>query len=67
MSSSAILLLDFKKAYDRVLWPFLENMIRAMGLPQKWRNYTSTLYRTGTSSVLLASTRGTFQLQRSVR
>ena len=49
-------------------WPFLENVMRALGLPQKWRNCTSALYRTATSSVLMAGSRGpAFQLQRSVR
>ena len=61
-------MLDFEKAYDRVLWPFLENVMRAICLPQKWRNCTSTLYRTAMSSVMMAGTRGpAFQLQRSVR
>ena len=68
VSSSTILMLDFEKAYDRVLWPFLENVMRALGLPHKWRNCTSALYRTATSSVLMAGSRGpAFQLQRSVR
>ena len=68
ISSSAILLLDFEKAYDRVLWPFLENVMRALGLPQKWRNCTSALYRTATSSALMDGSRSpAFQLQRSVR
>ena len=68
VSSSAILMLDFEKAYDRVQWPFLENVMRALGLPPKWRNCTSALYRTATSSVLMAGSRGpAFQLQRSVR
>ena len=68
VSSSAILMLDFEKAYDRVLWPFLENVMRALGLPQKWRNCTSTLYRTATSSVMMVGTREpAFQLQLSVR
>ena len=67
-SSSAILMLDFEKAYDRVLWPFLERVMRAMGLPPQWRNCTSALYRTATSSVLVSGARGpTFQLHRSVR
>jgi hypothetical protein len=60
-------MLNFEKAYDRVLWPFLENAMRALGIPQTW-SYTYTLYRTTMSSVLMAGSRGpAFQPQRSVR
>ena len=53
VSSSTILMVDFEKAYNRVLWPYLENVMRVMGLPQKWRNCTSELYQSAMSSVLI--------------
>ena len=32
--SFVILLVEFEKAYHRVLWPFLENVMGALGLPK---------------------------------
>lgn len=31
-----LLKIDFEKAYDRVSWPFLEQVMLGRGFPQKW-------------------------------
>ncbi|MCO5580746.1 hypothetical protein L7F22_034616 [Adiantum nelumboides] len=64
----AILLLDFKKAYDRVDWGFLEGSLSRMGFPQAWIRGVSALYRSASSSVTIGGHVGSrFELSRSVR
>ncbi|MCO5568124.1 hypothetical protein L7F22_021820 [Adiantum nelumboides] len=64
----AILLLDFKKAYDRVDWGFLEGSLSRMGFLQAWIKGVSALYRSASSSVTIGGHVGRrFELSRSVR
>ena len=70
-SYSSICLNDVALNYhEKVIYnstTFLENVMRVMGRPQKWRNYTYALYRTGTTTVLLADVSDpSFRLQRSM-
>ena len=41
----AIFLLDFEKAYDKVDWDFLEEMLWRLGFPNAWITGVSALYR----------------------
>jgi hypothetical protein len=45
--------LDMRKAYDRVEWPFLEAMMRAMGFEQKWIALIMTCVKRVSYSVLV--------------
>ena len=49
----AYLMLDFEKAYDRVQWPYLENVMEGLGLPSKWRSVALALYKVSLSRVLV--------------
>ena len=50
----AILLLDFKKAYDRVDWVFLEGTMLCMGFSAPWVRGVAALYTSAHSQVLMA-------------
>ena len=64
----AVLLLDFEKAYDRVDWAFLEDMMACMGFPIEWMRELALLYRSAHSQVLVAGGRGErFSISRSVK
>ena len=39
--SGVILKLDYEKAYDRVSWDFLEEMLKSRGFGDKWRWWIS--------------------------
>jgi hypothetical protein len=34
--SGIILKIDFEKAYDKVNWPFLQQVLRMKGFPERW-------------------------------
>ena len=38
---------DFEKAYDKVKWPFVFEMLRQKGLPDKWINWIMETIRGG--------------------
>ena len=64
----AVLLLDFKKAYDRVDWGFLEGSLSQFGFEDQWIRGVAALYRSASSQVLLVGGRGpSFDLSHSVR
>ncbi|MCO5589318.1 hypothetical protein L7F22_043284 [Adiantum nelumboides] len=64
---TAIMLLDFKKAY-RVDWDFLEGTWSRMGFPQRWIHGISALYRSATAAVTIGEhVDGRSILSRSVR
>ena len=54
----AYLMLDFEKAYDRVQWPYLENVMEGLGLPSKWRSVVLALYKESLSMALVSGHRG---------
>lgn len=46
--------LDMDKAYDRVSWDFLLNMVRVMGFSQRWVNWIRQCFTTVSSVVVIA-------------
>ena len=54
----AILLLDFEKAYDRVDWDFLEEVMHTMGFSQHFVTGISALYRSATSALTIRGVLG---------
>lgn len=63
-----ILLLDFKKAYDRVSWAFLEAAMAKLGFSSQWISWVSSLYRGAQSSLIVNGKKLLrFDITRSVR
>ena len=61
-------MLDFEKAYDRVQWSFLEEVMKVIELPWEWRCAAQALYSNGWSKVLIAGRKGAqISLTRSIR
>ncbi|MCO5558694.1 hypothetical protein L7F22_012280 [Adiantum nelumboides] len=52
---TAIMLLDFEKAYDRVDWGFLEGTLHRMGFPDAWIRGISALYRSASAVVTIGT------------
>lgn len=50
---SVLLKLDISKAFDTVEWPFLLQVLQAMGFGQRWRDWISALISTASTSILL--------------
>jgi hypothetical protein len=48
-----LLKLDVAKAFDTVQWPFLLDVLQAMGFGTHWRRWIATLLSTATSCILL--------------
>jgi hypothetical protein len=42
-----ILKLDFEKAYDRVRWNFLEQVMRGRGFPETWFSWVMKIVKDG--------------------
>jgi hypothetical protein len=42
-----ILKIDFEKAYDRVRWAFLKEVMRGKGFPKKWISWVMRMLRKG--------------------
>ena len=60
--------LDMSKAYDRVEWIFLEEVIRRMEFNERWINLTMICVKTVTYSVLVnEEPRGLIHLSRGIR
>lgn len=63
-----LLKLDVAKAFDTVQWPFLLDVMQAMGFGQNWRRWIATLLSSATSSILLNGQPGpTIAHRRGVR
>lgn len=48
-----LLKLDIAKAFDTLHWPFLLDVLQAMGFGNTWRRWISTLLSSATSSILV--------------
>jgi hypothetical protein len=63
-----LLLLDFKKAFDRIEWSFLFEALAKLGFYPQWIQWVGSLYRSASSTIKLNGVEGsTFPLARSVR
>jgi hypothetical protein len=63
-----LLLLDFKKAFDRIEWSFFFEVLTRIGFCPKWIRWVSSLYTTTLSTIKLNGVEGrAFPLARSVR
>lgn len=59
---------DFEKAYDSILWDFLDDMMRGMHFYWKWRKWIRDCVSSASMSVLVnGSTTGEFQLPKGIR
>jgi len=50
---TAILKLDFKKAFDSVEWSSLDKILAARGFDQRWRNWVSSILTSGKTAIML--------------
>lgn len=63
-----ILKIDFEKAYDRVRWDFLEEVMRGKEFPEKWINWVMQTVKGGQVCVNINGTRGPyFKTMRGLR
>ena len=46
-----ILKLDFEKAYDKVKWPFLQQVLRLKGFSNKWISWIQQVTEKGTVGI----------------
>ncbi|MCO5570618.1 hypothetical protein L7F22_024343 [Adiantum nelumboides] len=51
---TAVMLLNFEKAYDRVDWGLLEGTLHRMGFPHAWIRGISALYRSASAAVTIS-------------
>ena len=64
----SMILLDFEKAYDRVNWTFLKQVMEKMGFDSTWIHQVMSLNLNATASVIVNGEQSkNFRLQRSVR
>ena len=60
--------LDMEKAYDRLEWPFILNVLRNFGFDERWINWiTECISNTSFSILINGSPYGFFQPQRGLR
>jgi hypothetical protein len=55
-----IMKIDFEKAYDRVRWDFLEQVMRGKGFPPDWNNWVMQTVRGGKVCVNVNGERGKY-------
>ena len=67
-TGSMALKLDMSKAYDRVEWTFLENLMDKLGFDRKWTDLIKSCISTVSLSILInGAPYGLIHLQRSLR
>lgn len=59
-SSGVILKLDFEKAYDKVKWPFLQQVLRMKGFSPKWCSWINQVTSKGSACVKVNNDIGRF-------
>ena len=60
--------LDMSKAYDKVKWSFLEDLVRKMGFADRWINLVMICVTTVTSSIMVnGEPKGLIHPSRSIR
>jgi len=63
-----ILKLDFEKAYDKVKWPFLQQVLRLKGFSNKWISWIQQVTEKGTVGIKVNDNIGHyFQTKKGVR
>ncbi len=63
-----LLLLDFEKAFDKIKWSFLFEVLAKISFGPKWIQWVSSLYTSASSTIKLNGVEGSaFPLARSVR
>lgn len=66
--NSAMLLLDFEKAYDRIEWDFVLSMLKAFGFPASFCNMVKVLFQDASALIEInGSLSSTISLSRSIR
>ena len=66
--SGVILKLDFEKAYDKVKWPFLQQVLRLKGFSHKWISWIQQVTEKGTVGIKVNDNIGHyFQTKKGVR
>nr|CAD1842746.1 unnamed protein product [Ananas comosus var. bracteatus] len=65
---AALLKIDFERAFDRVNWSFLLDLLQARGFSPRWTTWIHTLLQTTSTSVILNGTPGRiFSCKRGLR
>jgi mannosylglycoprotein endo-beta-mannosidase len=60
--------IDFEKAYDRVRWNFLEEVLQGKSFPQQWINWVMQIVKGGHVCINVNGTRGPyFRTMRGLR
>jgi hypothetical protein len=63
-----LLLLNFKKAFDRIEWDFLFKGLKTLGFSDVWVRWVKLLYKSASSAIKVNGTIGPdFPLERSMR
>ncbi|CAN6253863.1 unnamed protein product [Urochloa humidicola] len=65
---TAVLKLDFRKAFDSICWDSLDNILSARGFDERWRSWINNILQTGKTAVLLNGVPGNWiQCRRGLR
>jgi len=59
-ANGVILKIDFKKAYDKVNWKFLQQTLRMKGFPDKWCKWIETFVSRGSVGIKVNDDVGKF-------